>query len=197
MAILKIARMGHPVLRETAQRVTDLQDDALMQLLDDMVDTMEDADGTGLAAPQVHENLRIVVYYVSAGRDPENAEDVPLTALINPVITPLGDDIGYDWEGCLSVPGMIGLVPRPRRIHLHASTPDGSTIDREVAGFHARVLQHECDHLDGILYPQRMDDLSLLLFREELKHGMPEKARELLGLPLEGEEEIDGDETQD
>ncbi len=122
---------------------------------------------------------------------------MPLTALFNSVIEPLTDEIAYDWEGCLSVPGMLGLVPRVTKIRLRADTPDGAGIDQEISGFHARVVQHECDHLDGILYPQRMDDLSLLLFREELRHGMPEKARRLMGLPPEpdeDEEEPDYDE---
>jgi len=105
---------------------------------------------------------------------------VPLTCLINPIITPIGEEIAYDWEGCLSVPDMVGVVPRPTRIRLQAETRDGGLIDEHYDGFHARVLQHECDHLDGILYPQRMDDLSLLIFREELRHGVPEKAQRLL-----------------
>lgn len=183
MAILKIAKMGHPVLRAPAARIDDPRAPEVLQLLDDMVDTMDDAEGTGLAAPQVHESLRAVVYFVDAQRN--GGEDVPLTALINPVIAPLTEDVAYDWEGCLSVPGLMGLVPRPTRIRLTAERPDGPPIDAEIGGFHARVLQHECDHLDGILYPQRMNDLSLLLFREELRHGMPPKARELMGLPPE------------
>lgn len=188
MAILKIALMGHPALREVAKPVANPQSPDILQMLDDMVETMDDADGTGLAAPQVHLSRRAVVYYVAADRDPENREEVPLTALLNPEITPLGDEIRYDWEGCLSVPGMIGLVPRSMRIRLRAETPAGERIDREIDGFHARVLQHECDHLDGILYPQRMDDLSLLLFRSELKHGIPPKAQQLLGQTSDAKE---------
>lgn len=199
MAILKIARMGHPVLRQIAEEIPEADSPDILALLDDMVDTMDDADGTGLAAPQVHVPLRAVVYFVSGSRrkGEEDQGDVPLTALINPVIEPLTDEIAYDWEGCLSVPGMLGLVPRATKIRLRADTPDGAGIDQEISGFHARVVQHECDHLDGILYPQRMDDLSLLLFREELRHGMPEKARRLMGLPPEpdeDEEEPDYDE---
>ena len=197
MAILKIARMGHPVLRSVATPVDDPTDPDFLEFLDDMVETMDDADGTGLAAPQVHVPLRAVVYFVSAGR---GGDKVPLTALINPVIEPLTNDVAYDWEGCLSVPGMLGLVPRPTHIRLTATGTDGATIDKEVSGFHARVLQHECDHLDGILYPQRMDDLSLLIFREELRHGMPARARELMGLPpedeAEDEEELDDVEDE-
>jgi peptide deformylase len=180
VAILKIARMGNPALRRQADPIEDARDPAIQTLLADMVDTMRDADGTGLAATQVHANLAAVVYYVEKGRGGADQEAVPLTKLINPVVTPLDDAPVYDWEGCLSVPGLIGLVPRPPRIHMSATTPDGDRIDREYEGFHARVLQHECDHLAGILYPQRMDDLSLLLFREELRHGVPEKAKALL-----------------
>lgn len=187
MAILKIARMGNPALRRQADPIEDASDPAIRTLLTDMVDTMRDADGTGLAATQVHANVAAVVYYVEEGRGGADQEAVPLTTLINPVVTPLDGDAVYDWEGCLSVPGLIGLVPRPPRIHLAAETPDGALIDHELDGFHARVVQHECDHLAGILYPQRMDDLSLLLFREELRHGIPEKAKLLLGEPKEGE----------
>lgn len=179
MAILKIARMGHPILNEIADTVDDIPMDELAVLVDDMIDTMEDASGTGLAAPQVHIPLRLVTYFVNAGRT-DNDDDVPLTVLINPLVTPVGDEIVYDWEGCLSVPGMTGLVPRPRRVHLKADTMDGVGIDVELSGFHARVVQHECDHLDGILYPQRMDDLSLLMFNEEMRHGIPERAQVLM-----------------
>ncbi|MBP5857044.1 peptide deformylase [Marivibrio halodurans] len=183
MAILKIARMGHPVLRRVADPVADPRAADIAALVRDMVATMADADGTGLAAPQVHVPLRVVVYFVEASRRRGVVDPVPLTALINPVVTPLGDDIAYDWEGCLSVPGLVGLVPRATWVRLDAQTPEGERIEREVAGFHARVLQHECDHLDGILYPQRMDDLSLLMFADEMRHGPPEKARRLMGLP--------------
>lgn len=180
MAILKIARMGHPVLRDVAGPVTDPSDPEVHRLVHDMVETMHDAGGTGLAAPQVHMPLRIVVYFTRGNRLEDGEAEVPLTALINPVLTPVGDEIVYGWEGCLSVPGMTGLVPRHRRIHLKAVTGDGRQIDEEVGGFHARVLQHECDHLDGILYPQRMDDMSLLMFTEEMRYGMPDKAKALL-----------------
>lgn len=184
MTILKIARMGHPVLREVANPVEAFGTDELAQLLDDMVETMDDAGGTGLAATQVHVPLRVVVYFVSEGRGGME-EGIPLTALINPVITPLDESIGYGWEGCLSVPGLTGLVPRYEHVKLEAQDFEGNPISFEAHGFHARVLQHECDHLDGILYPQRMDDLSLLMYSEEMRHGLPEAAREKLGLPPE------------
>lgn len=183
MSILKIARMGHPVLRRVADPVAEPGADEIAVLVEDMIETMEDADGTGLAAPQVHVPARVVVYFVEASARRGATASVPLTALINPVITPLTDETAYDWEGCLSVPGLVGLVPRATRVRVEAETPDGATIDEEVEGFHARVLQHECDHLDGILYPQRMDDLSMLLFADEMRHGPPEKARRLMGLP--------------
>ena len=182
MAILKIARMGHPVLRQPAQEVADPTAPEIHNLVRDMLETMEDADGAGLAAPQVHVPLRVVVFHVPperAAQEDEAAEDgeepagVPLTVLVNPVIEALDDDMALDWEGCLSVPGLMGAVPRHTRIRYRADTLDGGRIDRAAEGFHARVVQHECDHLDGILYPQRMTDLSLLMFREEMRHGLP------------------------
>lgn len=196
MSILKIARMGHPVLRRVADPVAEPGADEIAVLVEDMIETMEDADGTGLAAPQVHVPARVVVYFVEASARRGATASVPLTALINPVITPLTDETAYDWEGCLSVPGLVGLVPRATRVRVEAETPDGATIDEEVEGFHARVLQHECDHLDGILYPQRMDDLSLLLFADEMRHGPPEKARRLMGLPPSDAGDEDSEEGE-
>lgn len=172
--------MGHPVLRETAVEIDDPTAPENRYLAADMAETMDDASGTGLAAPQVHIPRRMVVYFVSAGRLAAGEEEVPLTVLINPELTPLTKDRAHDWEGCLSVPYLTGLVPRYTRIGLSAMTLKGNKIEREVSGFHARVLQHECDHLDGILYPQRMEDLSLLVFRDELRHGTPEKAKAIL-----------------
>lgn len=179
MPILKIARMGHPILRAQAEPVSDLADPAIQRLIQDMLQTMEDAGGTGLAAPQVHEPVQIVTYFARGPRLGKDEEEVPLTVLINPVLTPIDETPVYDWEGCLSVPGLTGLVPRWRSLHLSAMTADGSTIDKQVHGFHARVLQHECDHLAGILYPQRMDDMSLLMFQEEMRFGEPERAQAL------------------
>lgn len=194
MSILKIAKMGHPVLRQAAEPVPDPTAAGVQALIRNMVETMEDADGTGLAAPQVHVPARVVVYFVEASGRRGAREDVPLTALINPELTPLTDETAYDWEGCLSVPGLVGLVPRATKIGLKALSETGATIEREVDGFHARVLQHECDHLDGILYPQRMDDLSLLMFADEMRHGAPEKARRLIGLPARDTDTTDQDE---
>jgi peptide deformylase len=174
MAILKIARMGHPVLRRPADDVADPTAPEIRALIQDMMETMEDADGAGLAAPQVHVPLRVVMFHVPDERAESEGEAgaVPLTVLINPVIEPLTEEKALGWEGCLSVPGLVGAVPRYTRIRYGGQAPDGSAIDRVAEGFHARVVQHECDHLDGILYPQRMTDLSLLMFRDELaRHG--------------------------
>ena len=185
MAILKIARMGHPVLGIRAREVDDPTAPQIRGLVADMLETMKDADGAGLAAPQVHVPLRIVLFYVSrtrAERDdppedappedapPENAMEVPLTVLINPEIEVMGEEMALGWEGCLSVPDLMGQVPRHKSIRYRALSLKGEMIEREAQGFHARVVQHECDHLDGVLYPQRMTDLSRLVFTSELRH---------------------------
>ncbi len=169
MAILKIARMGHPVLRYKADPVADPTAPEIRGLIADMVETLADIGGAGLAAPQVHVPLRVVIFQVPqhrlTGRPDDEALD--LAALINPVIEPQGDEMELGWEGCLSVPGLKGAVPRYRRIRYSGVTPEGAPVDRTVEGFHARVVQHECDHLDGVLYPQRMTDMRLLAFVEE------------------------------
>lgn len=197
MAILKIAKMGHPVLRRVADPLADPKHPAVADLIDSMVDTMQEAEGTGLAAPQVHMPVRLLVYFVSKTRLEEDEPEVPLRALINPEIDLLGDEIVYDWEGCLSVPGLTGLVPRHNSVRLRAVLETGEEIEEEVHGFHARVLQHEYDHLDGILYPQRMDDLSLLLFNDEMKRGIPDKAWVLMGKepPDDGEKSLSEEES--
>jgi peptide deformylase len=176
MAILKIARMGHPVLRQAARPVEDPAAPQIRGLIRNMVETMQDANGAGLAAPQVHVPLRVVIFHVPEDRADEAADAAPqpLSVLINPEIELLTADTELGWEGCLSVPGLVGAVPRFTKIRYSGFAPDGSRIEQEAEGFHARVVQHECDHLDGILYPQRMTDLSLLLFQEELRHGVPE-----------------------
>ncbi len=172
MAILKIARMGHPVLRRRAEPVPDPAAPVIRALVADMIETMEDAHGAGLAAPQVHVPLRVVVFHVPEARARrEGEEPVPLTVLVNPEIQPVGAEMADGWEACLSVPGLAGLVPRVTHIRYRGLTPEGEPIEREARGFHARVVQHECDHLDGILYPQRMTDLSHLVFAEEMRHG--------------------------
>ncbi len=169
MAILKIARMGHPVLRRKADPVADPTAPEIHRLIADMAETLADIGGAGLAAPQVHVPLRVVIFQVPeqrlTGRPDDQAK--PLMALINPVIEPLGPEQELGWEGCLSVPGLKGAVPRFARIRYRGLAPDGRAIDRSVEGFHARVVQHECDHLDGVLYPQRMTDMRLLMFVEE------------------------------
>ena len=175
MSILKIARMGHPVLATPAAEVTDPTARAVRRLVGDMIETMLDASGAGLAAPQVHAGVRVVVFRAPPERsegDDGGGEDgatAPITALINPVIEPLGEERMLGWEGCLSVPGMTGAVPRHTRIRYRGLTPAGQEIVREATGFHARVVQHECDHLDGILYPMRIEDMSLFGFEEEIR----------------------------
>jgi peptide deformylase len=171
MALLKIARMGNPILRQRAAAIEDPTAPWVRRLADDMIETMHDAGGTGLAAPQVHQPWRMVVFFVSGERLSSLPADQPqeLTVLVNPVVELLGRERAFGWEGCLSVPGLRGIVPRHLRIRYSATGLDGETIEREVEGFHARVLQHECDHLDGILYPQRLADARHLFFIEELE----------------------------
>lgn len=176
MAILKVARMGHPVLNRTADAVEDPTAPEIQRLIADMVDTMADAPGIGLAAPQVHVPKRLVIFHIPETRahqeEDENGDEaeeaVPMTVLINPEIEALGEERVTGIEGCLSLPGMVGMVPRFRHIRYKALAPDGSVIEREASGYHARVVQHECDHLDGILYPQRMEDLSTLGYTDEM-----------------------------
>ena len=180
MAILKIARMGHPVLSRSASPVDDPAAPAIARLIDDMIDTLVDANGAGLAAPQVHVPLRLVLFRVPPGREtaPEEngAESEPAppsalespTVLINPEIEPVGTHMVEDMEACLSLPGLAGMVPRHDRIRYRWTDTEGQAHECEAQGFHARVVQHECDHLDGILYPMRMTDLSTLAFTSEL-----------------------------
>ncbi|NQU69065.1 MAG: peptide deformylase [Rhodospirillales bacterium] len=188
MTLLKIARMGHPVLRQRAREITDPMAPEIRHLVNDMIETMVDADGAGLAAPQVHVGLRLVIFkappdrapaveYGEQAKPPENDGEeasgtIDLTILINPDYEPLSDEKTLGWEGCLSVPGLNGAVPRYTHIRYSGVDLDGNRIEREATGFHARVAQHEIDHLDGLLYPMRMTDLSLLTFNEELKHFM-------------------------
>ena len=169
MAILKIARMGHPVLRQVAAAVPDPTAPRINALVADMIETLEDIGGAGLAAPQVHVSERVVIFKVPAERTTGRPLDTPadLVAIVNPVIEPVGESREIGWEGCLSVPGLRGAVPRFSRIRYRGLTPHGGAIDREVEGFHARIVQHECDHLDGVLYLQRMTDHRLLAFVEE------------------------------
>ena len=173
MAILKIARMGHPVLRRRAEVIADPSAPEILALVGHMIETMDDADGMGLAAPQIHMPIRLVVLRTPGKDDTEDATDHEwsgLTILVNPVVEPLGDEIEDGWEGCLSVPGLRGLVPRYTHIRYYGTDLRGVAIDRTVDGFHARVVQHECDHIDGILYPERMTDMTKLIFESEYRH---------------------------
>ena len=159
MAIKEVLRMGDPRLLLRAEEVTVFDTPQLQALLLDMFETMQAEDGAGLAAPQIGANQRVVIFEVENNPRYPDAEAVPQTVLINPVITPLGNDMEEGWEGCISVPGMRGLVPRFASIRYQGFDQHGAPIDRTVSGFHARVVQHECDHLDGILYPMRIRDL--------------------------------------
>lgn len=175
MALLKIARMGHPVLLARAEPVSDPHAPGVRQLIDDMVETMHDARGAGLAAPQVHVGQRIFVYRVPEERS-TGADDPPLPvqALINPEITPIGDEMTQRLEGCLSIPGLRAVVPRHARVRYEGIDRDGEPVRGEATGFLAMVLQHENDHLDGILYPMRMTDMTRFGFEEELaQYGLP------------------------
>jgi peptide deformylase len=179
MTLLKIARMGHPVLRQTADPVADPTDPEIRRLAADMIETMHDAPGIGLAGPQVHVPLRIIVFRVPAERATGAAGDEPEgdRVLINPVVEPLGPERVAGWEGCLSIPGIRGEVWRWARIRYRGVDLDGAPVEREASGTHARVIQHEVDHLDGVLYLDRMDDLRRLSFVEELRFlaGPPQK----------------------
>ena len=170
MAILKIARMGHPVLLQMCDPVEDPGALEIRRLVADMMETMDDAPGVGLAAPQVHVPLRLFVFRVPEARAGEDAGDVVLghSVLINPEIELLTEERVLRWEGCLSIPGLRAAVPRAPRIRYRGVDCDGRVVEREVSGFHAGVVQHEYDHLDGILYPMRMKDFSLFGFNEEL-----------------------------
>lgn len=173
MTIHIILKMGDPRLLRYAQLVTRLDTPELRQLVVDLQETMVAAHGAGLAAPQIGIDLQVVIFG-SGLPNPRypTAPVVPRTVLINPVITPLGDEEEEDWEGCLSVPGMRGVVPRWRRIRYKGFDESGQTIDREAEGFHARVVQHECDHLWGKLYPMRVRDFSRFGFTEVLFPGL-------------------------
>lgn len=173
MAIHPILKMGDPRLLRVAQPVTAFDTPELHRLVADMQETMEAVNGAGLAAPQIGVDLQLVIFGsgLPNPRYPD-APVVPRTVLLNPVITPLGDEEEEGWEGCLSVPGLRGVVPRWRRIRYQGYAPDGGRVDREAEGFHARVVQHECDHLQGVLYPMRVRDFSRFGFTEVLFPGL-------------------------
>lgn len=179
MAILKIARMGHPVLARRADPVADPKSPEIKRLVADMIETMEDANGAGLAAPQVHVPLRVVVFQAPGSRSDGGLAEgeafdhtAPLTVLINPMIEVVNPTTEGGWEGCLSVPDLRGWVERARHIRYTGYDTEGRRIVREAKGFHARVVQHECDHLEGMLYPQRMKDLTKLIFESEIQHWL-------------------------
>ena len=166
--IKHVLRMGDPRLLERAEPITNFGSHELNELLADMRDTMRSLDGAGLAAPQIGVGLRVVIFGVDKNPRYPDAEEVPHTVLINPILTMLSDEMEEGWEGCLSVPGMRGLVPRYTQLRYQGRDENGTEIDRTVKGFHARVVQHECDHLDGILYPMRIRDLSNFGFSDVL-----------------------------
>jgi peptide deformylase len=173
MAILKIARMGNPVLLRKCDPVADPGAPEIRRLVADMMQTMEDAPGVGLAAPQVYQPLRLFVFRVPGGRASEDPDDIELgnTVLINPSVELIGEERVLGWEGCLSIPDLRAAVPRATRIRYRGVDCDGTVIEREVSGFHARIVQHEYDHLDGILYTMRMTDFRYFGFNEELNRA--------------------------
>ncbi|MDZ4097890.1 MAG: peptide deformylase [Methylophilaceae bacterium] len=171
MAIRPVLRMGDPLLLQKAAPVEVFDTPELHALIQDMEDTMAYMNGAGIAAPQIGVSLRVVIFGVGANPRYPDAEQVPYTILINPTLNPVGESIEDGWEGCLSVPGMRGIVPRYERLHYTGFDQYGKPIDRLVSGFHARVVQHECDHLDGILYPMRIKDLSNFGYTDVLFPG--------------------------
>lgn len=168
MGIREILKMGDPRLLRQAEAVTEFDSPQLHALVADMFDTMQAANGAGLAAPQIGVNLQLVIFGFKQNPRYPDALQVPETVLINPVLTPLGNEMEEGWEGCLSLPGLRGLVPRWTKLLYQGFDQYGNRISREVGGFHARVVQHECDHLAGMLYPMRMKDLSHFGFTDVL-----------------------------
>ena len=166
--IRKVLKMGEPLLLASAQPVTDFESPELENMLEDMRDTMEHLNGAGLAAPQIGVSLQVVIFGVKNNPRYPQAEEVPYTVLINPVLEPLSQDMEEAWEGCLSVPGMRGVVPRYKHLRYSGFDAGGARIERICEGFHARVVQHECDHLNGILYPMRVRDFTRFGFIDAL-----------------------------
>lgn len=171
MAVRPVLKMGDPVLLKQAEPVVAFDTPELRELLVDMHDTMEALNGAGLAAPQIGVSLQVVIFGVTHNPRYPNAEEVPYTILINPTLEAVSDEMEEGWEGCLSVPGMRGLVPRYKRLRYRGFDPTGAPIDRTVSNFHARVVQHEVDHLLGILYPTRIRDLRNFGFTDVLFPG--------------------------
>ena len=163
--------MGDPCLWQRSQEVVQFDTSELHELVRDMEETMHHFEGVGLAAPQIGVSLRVVLFGFDANSRYPEEDSVPYTLLINPVLSPISDEIEEDWEGCLSIPGLRGKVPRYQKLRYEGFDIYGNPIDRTVEGFHARVVQHECDHLDGVLYPMRMKDLRFLGFTDALEQG--------------------------
>ena len=168
MAIRRVLKMGDPLLYRKAEPVKGFKTPELDALIADMFDTMAALNGAGLAAPQIGVSQRVAIFSVESNPRYPDVEPVPTTVLINPTLTPIGDEMEEGWEGCLSVPGLRGLVTRYKNLRYTGFDQHGKPIDRTVSGFHARVVQHECDHLDGILYPMRLRDIRLLGFEDTL-----------------------------
>lgn len=173
MPIKPVLRMGDPRLLKVARKVEKFGTSELETLVRDMQDTMEALDGAGLAAPQIGVDLQVVIFGVKRNPRYPDAEEIPYTVLVNPVITPLTEHMEQGWEGCLSVPGLRGMVPRFTRLRYQGSDQYGNFLNRTVDGFHARVVQHECDHLQGILYPMRIIDFSTFGFTDILFPEQP------------------------
>jgi peptide deformylase len=184
MSILKIAKMGHPILHQLSSPIIDFVDSKLSILIDDMIETLEDSGGVGLAAPQVYIPKRIVIFFIPQERDTaeENNLGIDLTVMLNPEIQPLTNETNIDWEACLSVPDFMGAVERYSHIKYSWMDLSGNKREREAKGFHARAVQHECDHLDGKLYPMRMSDFETFGFVDEVNKNIPlmRKGRGLL-----------------
>ena len=174
MTVREILKMGDARLLRQADPVTEFDTPAMRELIADMFDTMHAADGAGLAAPQIGVNLQLVIFGFKQNQRYPDAPPVPETVLINPVLTPLSQETAEDWEGCLSVPGLRGVVPRWTQLRYEGLDEHGAPIRREVDGFHARVVQHECDHLAGILYPMRVRDFTRFGYTDVLFPGMDE-----------------------
>lgn len=171
MAVRPVLRMGDPRLLRVSRRVEAIDTSEIRELITDMQDTMQALNGAGLAAPQIGVDLQVVIFGVDSNPRYPEAEPVPHTVLINPELEPIGEELEEGWEGCLSVPGMRGLVPRYKRLRYRGVDEHGNAIDRSVEDFHARVVQHEVDHLLGILYPMRIEDMRDFGFTEELFPG--------------------------
>ncbi len=176
MSILTIVKMGNPQLASVSSPIENFSTRALYDLIQDMQDTKQEKGGVGIAAPQIGHNKRVIIFGFEYSARYPNEKPVPHTILINPIIEILCDEMVDGWEGCLSVPGLRGLVPRYKKIKYSGYDPEGSPISRIVEGFHARSVQHECDHLDGVLFPERIKEFRYFGYEDELKLAMPELA---------------------